>query len=150
MGWFGPKGNDCTCCGHASPCYACATGGQPTETYRVVIPTGDFGAGTYTLSNRFYNGYDCSWSVNVSIACGDRYTERLALLFRNQGGLFQVFVYWVIMFGGMFDFANAPVVYYTTISGLPDCDDFSSLSVSASAPSFQCGTTTGPALVTAL
>ena len=148
MGWFGPRGNDCTCCGHASPCYACATDGQPTETYRVVIPSSDYGAGTYTLAGRHYNGYDCSWSVDGAIACGDNQAERLALLFRNYGGQFQIFVYWVILFGGMFDFR--PSTYYGTISGLPDCDDFSSLAVAAQDMGFPCGTPTGPALVTAL
>jgi len=148
MGWYGPKGNDCTCCGHASPCYACATGGQPTETYRVVIPTGDFGAGTYTLGDRYYQGYSCTWGVTVSLTCGTDTVTRLALSLTNTIGNTIVNVWWVILFGGLFDFR--PATYSTTISGLPDCDDFSSLSVSAVDMSFPCGTPTGPALVTAL
>ena len=153
MGWYGPRSTaDCTCCTHATPCHACASDGQPTETYRVVIPSGDFGAGTYTLSNRLYFADSCQWSVPVSITCGTGTTYSLKMEFKKTGSAFSpVFlasIWWInSMAPGM---SGLSPQYQTFQSGLPDCGAFSSLSLSYTSTTFTCGTTLGPALVTAL
>ena len=153
MGWFGPQSSsDCSCCTHASPCNACASDGQPSETYRVVIPSGDFGAGTYVVTDRLYFADSCQWSVPVSITCSTGTTYYLKLEFSKTGDpsepYFWAKIWWVNSVApGM---AGIAPQYQTFQSGLPDCSAFSSFSVSYNATSFACGTTIGSALVTAL
>ena len=118
----------------------------------MVIPSGDFGAGTYTLSNRLYFADSCQWSVPVSITCGTGTTYSLRMEFKKTGSEFSpVFwagLWWVnSLTPGM---GGLSPQYTASQWGLPDCGNFSSFAMGYAFTTFACGTTIGSALVTAL
>ena len=154
MGWYGPRAfADCPCCAHATPCYPCDLDGQPTDTYRVVIPSGDFGAGTYTLSKTSYFGQQCHYAVAVELDCSTGTTYWLTMQFATRaqwfGVEFRAEIWWVnsITAGTLSSMTPQYVAY---ITGYPDCSAFSNLSLSYIYTTFACGVTIGSALVTAL
>ena len=149
MGWFGPRTGDAnTCCTHASPCVPCATDSQPTATYTVTIPAGDFGAGTYVLGLRNYLGNGCSWNyfeLNMGIYCFSTQVWGLELvLYKPFAGSAIAEVQWrTAWVGNLVNYrADGPGAYF-------DCADFDAFEIPCATPA-ACGACTGPATVTAI
>jgi len=153
MGWFGPQTGDCSCCAETGTCAACDASSQPPETFRVVIPSGDHGAGTYTLGDRNIIGQNCTWHVDPASSWQCQTPgwfwigpfTRLILSLETEivPANTTLNISWS-------SYGLEQYVYRKIYTGLAECAGFSSESISV-VSGLQCtATNTGPALVTAL
>jgi len=147
VGWFGPRTGDAnTCCTHAAPCVPCATDSQPTATYTVTIPAGDFGAGTYVLGLRNYLANGCSWKyiAILGVYCGGDAIVGLSLTLNEpSAATYTASVEWLTSWSVL------GASYDRTDSADYDCADFDAFEIPCTTGG-PCPPCTGPATVTAI